>query len=124
VTTQRKTVTPCPSCFCITHTIDGKCGKCGVAKSPPPAKQGWEEEYWTFLSALQIEEFSSEVQNKFFDFIRTTRQEAIKAERERIAKTMKEYLDLNTDDMLGTVDVKTFGERMIEYIDALSKEIL
>jgi len=35
---------------------------------------------------------------------------------------MKEYLDLNTDDMLGTVDIKTFGQRMIELLSTLASE--
>jgi len=26
-------VTLCPSCFCLTHTINGRCGKCGKEKA-------------------------------------------------------------------------------------------
>lgn len=32
----------CPSCSCMTHTVNGKCGKCGDAKKPsitPTAEQ-------------------------------------------------------------------------------------
>jgi hypothetical protein len=25
-------VSLCPSCYCMTHTVDGRCGKCGAAK--------------------------------------------------------------------------------------------
>lgn len=26
-------ITQCPSCLCMTHTINGKCGKCGADKA-------------------------------------------------------------------------------------------
>ena len=26
-------ITPCPTCFCMTHTIEGYCGKCKAKKS-------------------------------------------------------------------------------------------
>lgn len=27
-------ISPCPSCNCMTHTVDSKCGKCGAVKQP------------------------------------------------------------------------------------------
>ena len=27
-----ETISLCPHCFCMTHTIEGKCGKCGATK--------------------------------------------------------------------------------------------
>lgn len=38
---NREDVSFCQSCYCSTHTIDGKCGKCGATK----VNREWEEEF-------------------------------------------------------------------------------
>jgi len=35
---QKQSVTFCPSCNCVTHTVEGKCGKCGVPKQSADEK--------------------------------------------------------------------------------------
>ena len=55
-----------------------------------------------------------------FDLIHQVREETIK----EIIKLLKEYLDLNTDDMLGTVDYETFGIRVSELLQSLLKQLL
>jgi len=34
-------VSLCHSCFCGTHTIKGKCGKCGADKPTPAKEDTW-----------------------------------------------------------------------------------
>lgn len=41
--------------------------------------------------------------------------------KKEVIKTIQEYLDLNTDEMLGTVDYENFGERVAELLEELSK---
>ena len=58
------------------------------------------------------------------DFLLTSLQQVRKETIKEIIKLLKEYLDLNTDDMLGTVDYETFGIRVSELLQSLTEQLL
>ena len=105
-----ESITLCPSCNCMTKTVDGKCGKCGSLKSSN-SRSLKQNEKWAYELILKLQTFLKD--NNF---------EVILTEVEKmIAKSEDAILDKIKTMLPEAIDVKRYWNKEKTYQSGIER---